>query len=197
MHTQSSTPDPGINKPFSLQDVPSGGGGLTTVHTLLFLRSVTASRVWGKILPKRLLNFVQGIFHTYFPTGVDVQILLNILFSGEEKALIIIITREEADKTNQNNSVKAVYQLGVQPILTVISGWDHWEENSLWQHLTHFRDLIHKDIQPMGKKFTNWSRFQKVIQRWKDNSWASLECLRECLQANTNVNPVSGRPSPS
>ena len=56
---------------------------------------------------------------------MDVQILLNILFSGEEKALIIIITREEADKTNQNNSVKAVYQLGVQPILTVVSGWDH------------------------------------------------------------------------
>ena len=193
MHTQSSTTDPGINELFSLWDVPNGGSGLTTVLTLLFLRSMIAPRVWGKIPPKGLLNIVQGIFHTYFPTGVDVQTLLNILHSREEKTLIIIIAREEADKTNQNNSVKAVspYQHGVQLILTVVSGWDPWEENSLWQHLIHFRDLIHKDIQPMGKKFTNWSRFQKGIQRWKDNSWTSLECLRECLQVYTNVNPES------
>lgn len=34
-------------------------------------------------------------------------------------------------KTNKNDSVKAVYQLGVQPVLTIVSGWDHWEENSL------------------------------------------------------------------
>lgn len=70
------------------------------------------------------MNFVQGIFHTYFPTGVDVQTLLNILYSGEEKSLIITIAREEAGKTNQNNSVKAIYQHGVQLILTIISGWD-------------------------------------------------------------------------
>lgn len=56
---------------------------------------------------------------------MDVQTLLNFLFSGEEKELIIIIAREEANKTNKNNSVKAVYQLGVQPVLTIVSGWDH------------------------------------------------------------------------
>lgn len=57
---------------------------------------------------------------------MDVQTLLNILYSGEEKTLIIIIAREEADKTNQYNSVKAVspYQHGVQLILTIVSGWD-------------------------------------------------------------------------
>ena len=62
----------------------------------------------GRPHPKGVLNLVQGIFHPHFPTWVDVQTLLDILLSGEEKTLIITNAREEANKTNQNNAGKVV-----------------------------------------------------------------------------------------
>ena len=133
-----------------------------------------------------VLNLVQGISHS-FPHLSNVQTLLSILHSGEEKALILTDAREEADKTNQNNVGHAVYQPGVQAILDTDPGWDHQEQNGQ-QHLTHFRDLILKSIQLAGKKPLNWSRVQGVIQGLKETPLAFLECLRECLCGYTKVN---------
>lgn len=79
----------------------------------------------GRPHPKGVLNLVQGIFNTHFPTWVDVQTLLNILLSGEEKALIITNAREEANKTNQNNQGRLYYQPGVQAIPEMVPEWDH------------------------------------------------------------------------
>ena len=109
MHTHSSIQyqPSGSNRLFPLSEVPNGEGRLTTVHVPLSFSDLCNWKDRSKGLKedtKGVLNLVWGIFHTPFPTWVDVQTLLNIVFSVEEKTLIITNASEEADKTNQNNA---------------------------------------------------------------------------------------------
>lgn len=80
----------------------------------------------GRPHPKGVLNLVQGIFNTHFPTWVDVQTLLNILLSGEEKALIMqLMQGRKQIRPIKIMQGRLYYQPGVQAIPEMVPEWDH------------------------------------------------------------------------
>ena len=51
------------------------------------------------------LNLAREIFQTHDPTWADIQSLLSVLLTGEEKATVFSKAQEEADKENRTTQV--------------------------------------------------------------------------------------------
>ena len=61
------------------------------------------------------LNLVREILQTHDPTWADIQSLLSVLLTGEEKGTVFSKAQEESDK-EQSNSSHVLFRRGNQTI---------------------------------------------------------------------------------
>lgn len=121
--------------------------------------------------PEGYLKLTKRIFQTQEPTRADIQSLLKVLLTGEEKATIFSKFQEKANKENRNNAGYAIFRLGNQAVLDNEPNWDQLDngEGGERQRLTRYKSMILKRIQTAGQKPVNWNKIQEINQKPTEN----------------------------
>lgn len=106
--------------------------------------------------PEKVVQVIRGIFRFYDPTWVDVQMLLDALFTPDERYAILAANRCWADQ--------GVAGDGQTPWPAADPGWEY-NGDADHQILQQARQGIEESIRVAGQETANWSKVRECLQQ--------------------------------
>lgn len=135
--------------------------------------------------PKEMENLFTFIFAFYHPNWADIQTLMLILLSPEERRMILEKTYEEAERLHELQPNNPIRTPAEQAIPRSEPGWDPNDPGDQ-ARLNHYKECLIAGLQKGAKDF---KRVQNVWQRPEESPFIFLERLFEAFRKYTDIDP--------
>lgn len=153
-----------------------------SVSDLLNWKSVNASYQED---PEKTTDFIAYIFSTHQPNWADVEVLLNILLTSEERKLVRDKAIEEAYRLYGENPNRTPFPAGAVPVVE-----PHWDLTSGGLvHLEHYRRCILEGLRKGVTKKNNLDRVLAIQQKPDEDPADFLERIYQVIRKYTKTDP--------
>ncbi|CAK6445561.1 unnamed protein product [Pipistrellus nathusii] len=135
--------------------------------------------------PQKTTDFFTFIFSTHQPNWADVEALLNILLTSDERKLVREKALEEAYRLYRENPHRTPSPAGAVPLVE-----PHWNPNGGGLvHLEHYRRCILKGLKRGVTKKNCPERVRAVQQKLDEDPEDFLQRLYQAYRKYTNIDP--------
>nr|KAF6297599.1 hypothetical protein mPipKuh1_009684 [Pipistrellus kuhlii] len=135
--------------------------------------------------PQKTTDFFTFIFSTHQPNWADVEALLNILLTSDERKLVREKALEEAYRLYRENPYRTPSPAGAVPLVE-----PHWNPNGGGLvHLEHYRRCILEGLKRGVTKKNCPERVRAVQQKLDEDPEDFLQRLYQAYRKYTNIDP--------
>lgn len=138
--------------------------------------------------PIKMESLFASIFALHHPTWADIQILLNVFLTSEERSVVLKQARAEAEKMREqvpNSPVRALADVAVPAADPRWSPADRGDRDQL----EHYRRCILRGLRNGVPKHRSFDKVLQVRQRPDEDPFDYLERLFKAYRQGANIDP--------